>query len=33
MQEIKNDVGMDFMILPKWFHENHMVLMSLYCDG
>ena len=26
MRRIKNDLEMDFMILHKWFHENHMVL-------
>ena len=26
MQKIKNDLEMDFMILHKWFQENHMVL-------
>ena len=26
MQKIKNDLEMDFMILHKWFHENHVVL-------
>ena len=26
MRKIKNDLEMDFMILHKWFHENHMVL-------
>ena len=26
MQKIKNDLEMDFLILHKWFHENHMVL-------
>ena len=25
MQKIKNDLEIDFMILRKWFHENHMV--------
>ena len=25
MQKIKNDLKIDFMILHKWFHENHMV--------
>ena len=24
MQKIKNDLGMDFVILRKWFYENHM---------
>ena len=26
MRRIKNDLEMDFMILCKWFHENHIVL-------
>ena len=26
MRKIKNDLKMDFTILHKWFHENHMVL-------
>ena len=26
MRRIKNDLEMDFMILRKWFHENHIVL-------
>ena len=26
MQKIKNNLEIDFMILHKWFHENHMVL-------
>ena len=26
MQKIKNDLEMYFMILPKWFHENYMIL-------
>ena len=30
MQKIKTELEMDFMILHKWFHENHMV--ALYCD-
>ena len=25
MRKIKNDLEMDFMILHKWFHKNHMV--------
>ena len=31
----KNDLETDFIILHKWFHENHMILnrqMSLYFD-
>ena len=24
MRKIKNDLEMDFMILHKWFHENHI---------
>ena len=31
MQKIKNDLEMDFMILHKWFHENHMVLNAGKC--
>ena len=31
MQKIKNDLEMDFMILQKWFHENHMVLNPGKC--
>ena len=31
MQKIKNDLEMDFMILYKWFHENHMVLNPGKC--
>ena len=31
MQKIKNDLEMDFMILHKWFHENHMVLNRHKC--
>ena len=31
MQKIKNDLEMDFMILHKWFHENHMVLNPDKC--
>ena len=31
MQKIKNDLEMDFMILHKWFHENHMVLNPGKC--
>ena len=31
MWKIKNDVEMDFMILHKWSHENHMVLTSGKC--
>ena len=27
----KNDLEMDFMILRKWFHENHMVLNPGKC--
>ena len=26
MHKIKNDLEMDFIILYKWFHENHKVL-------
>ena len=29
MHKIKNDVEMDFMILHKWFHENHMVNVTI----
>ena len=32
MQKIKNNLEMDFMILYKWFHENHMVLNPGECD-
>ena len=31
MQKIKNDLQMDFMILRKWFHENHVVLNPDKC--
>ena len=31
IQKIKNDLEMDFMILHKWFHENHMVLNPDKC--
>ena len=31
MQKIKKDLEMDFMILQKWFHENHMVLNPDKC--
>ena len=31
MQRIKNSLEMDFMILHKWFHENHMVLNPGKC--
>ena len=31
MQKIKNDLEMDFMILQKWFHENHLVLNPDKC--
>ena len=31
MRKIKNDLEMDFMILHKWFHENHMVLNPDKC--
>ena len=31
MRKIKNDLEMDFMILHKWFHENHMVLNAGKC--
>ena len=26
IRKIKNNLEMDFMILHKWFHENHMIL-------
>ena len=26
IRKIKNNLEMDFMILHKWFHENHMTL-------
>ena len=32
IQKIKNDLEMDFMILRKWFHENHMVLNPDKCN-
>ena len=28
MRKIKNDLETDFIILHKWFHENHMVLLN-----
>ena len=31
MRKIKTDLEMDFMILDKWFHENHMVLNPGKC--
>ena len=31
--KIKNDLEMDFMILQKWFHENHMVLNPDKCHN
>ena len=31
LQKIKNDLEMDFMILHKCFHENHMVLNPDKC--
>ena len=31
MRKIKNDLEMGFMILHKWFHENHMVLNPGKC--
>ena len=31
MRKIKNDLKMDFMILHKCFHENHMVLNPGTC--
>ena len=31
MQKIKNDLEMDFMILRKWFHENHIALNPDKC--
>ena len=31
MQKIKKDLEMDFMILHKWFHENHMILNPGKC--
>ena len=31
MRKIKNDLEMDFMILHKWFNENHMVLNPDKC--
>ena len=32
MRKIKKDLEMDFMILHKWFHENHMVLNLGKCQ-
>ena len=32
MQKTKNDLEMDFIILDKWFHENHMVLNLGRCQ-
>ena len=32
MQKTKNDLEMDFIILDKWFHENHMVLNLGKCQ-
>ena len=31
MRKSKTDLEMDFMILHKWFHENHMVLNPGKC--
>ena len=31
MRKIKNDLEMHFMILRKWFHENHMILNPGKC--
>ena len=31
MPKIKNVLEIDFMILHKWFHENHMVLNPVKC--
>ena len=31
MKKIENDLEMDFMILRKWFHENHMLLNPGKC--
>ena len=31
MQKIKSDLEMDFMILHKWCHENHMILNPGKC--
>ena len=31
MRKIKNDLEMDFMILHKWIHENHMMLNPDKC--
>ena len=33
MRTIKNNPEMDFMILRKWFHENHMVLNTSKCHN
>ena len=30
-QAIKDDLEMDFLILHKWFHENHMILNPGKC--
>ena len=32
MQKIKNDLEMDFIILHKLFHENHLVLNPGKCQ-
>ena len=31
MRKVKSNLEMDFMILHKWFHENHMVLNPGKC--
>ena len=31
MQKMKHDLEMDFMILHKWFYENHIVLNPGKC--
>ena len=33
MRKIKNDLEMDFIILRKWFHENHIVLNPDKCHN
>ena len=33
MRKIKNNLEMDFMILRKWFQENHMILKPGKCDN
>ena len=33
MKKIENDLEMDFMILCKWFHEDHMLLNPGKCQS